>query len=151
QISALSMLEDPSPELLVVLREFLAGPHAKTNAGFEAALLLTGARDPAGGSRLVEALSAGAHRDRALEALAVLATNRQRSAAPAVRKIARRWLTPAITRVRAAYALARIAPREGEALLRRFARSYRPGMRQAVHEANKALDELAHADADSYR
>ena len=146
QIAALSMLDEPTAEVRSVLREFLHGPHAATQAGFEAALLLTGARDPAGGPRLVEALDAGAHRDRALEALAVLASAAPAEAAPAVRKIARRWLTPAVTRVRAAYALARIAPKEGEALLRRFSRSLRPGMRQAVHEARSALEELARTE-----
>jgi HEAT repeat protein len=59
------------------------------------------------------------------------------------------------TRVRAAYALARIEPERGSALLDRLAKHPRPAVREAVAEARVNLAKLAArsepTDGDAYR
>jgi HEAT repeat protein len=116
-----------------------------TGIGLEAALVLAAQRRAEGGERLVAALRVRGDRDRALEALAVLGRAAPAAAAPAARRLARGWLTPPITRVRAAYAWAAV---EGAALtgdhaairlLRRLAWHPRPAVREAVADANRAL------------
>ena len=84
-------------------------------------------------------------RDRALEALAVLGPAAPKDAATGARRLARGWLTPAITRVRAAYAWAAVdaATPTGDhpaiRSLRRWAWHPRPAVREAVADALRAL------------
>lgn len=146
-LAALALFETLSEPSLEALRSVvrdetddeLEGP-----AGFAAALGLAAARDPAAGPRLVDAMAIKHERDRALEALAVLGPSAPKDAADELESITRRGLTvPPITRVRAAYALARIDPERGEARLERFARHPKKMVREAVAEAREALRLLA--------
>ena len=120
-------------------------PHTPT--AFAAALALTAARDPRGGPQLLRALGRPEDRGRALEALAALGPLAPPAALPAVRRLARSFFTPGLTRVRAAYALARLAPGEGEAVLARLAGSLRASVREAVVDAQAGLAQLAARDA----
>jgi hypothetical protein len=94
----------------------------------------------------LQALPVRGHRDRALEALAAL------GAAPAadiepVQGLVARWWLPSITRVRAAYALARMAPagpdNPGLRLLARLRWHPRAAVREAVRDAHANLEALA--------
>ncbi|MCA9719725.1 MAG: hypothetical protein KC468_33970, partial [Myxococcales bacterium] len=100
------------------------------------------------GPALVRALEDREYRERALEALAALGADAPREAAIKLRALAERWWVARVTRVRAAYALARIEPARGESLLRGFERSLFPSVREAVADARRGLAQL---DADARR
>ncbi len=118
------------------------GPHG---IGFEAALVLAAHRRAEGSARLVRALHHRGERDRALEALAVLGPAAGTEAAAGASRLARGWLTPAITRVRAAYAWAAVegasptGDHPGARRLRRWGWHPRPAVREAVADALRAL------------
>jgi HEAT repeat protein len=146
-IAAIAMIDPPSPVACDKLAELLAGDEGRGPIGWEIALALTAARRPEGGPRLVETLRVRALRDDALEALAVLGPNAPAEAGEAVAKLMRGWLVPVFTQVRAAYAMARIRPAEGEARLEELARSMRSAVREAVVEARANLAKLASEDS----
>jgi hypothetical protein len=125
-----------------VLEAVLASDEGSGWLGWEAALALTGARRPEGAARLVAALRNKETRDQALEALAVLGEQAGSDAPVAVRRLSKGPLNPVFTKVRAAYALARMLPDEGHALLDRWAKHPRPAVREAVAEARQHLAEL---------
>lgn len=153
-IAAISMLDPPSPAACDVLASVLTTPEGQGEVGWEAAMALTAARRPEGAPRLLAALDRQSTRDRALEALAVLGPDGPPEIANAVRRYTSGWLTPVFTRVRAAYALARIEPERGEALLERLAKHPRAAVREAVAEARANLAKLAAREptqGDAYR
>ncbi len=141
-ISALAQLDPPSPAACDALASVFETAEGKGWIGWEAALALTAARRPEGAARLIAGLHSRETRDRALEALAVLGERSGPNAAAAVRRLTKGALIPVFTKVRAAYALARIVPDEGRALLDRFAKHPRPAVREAVGEARQHLAEL---------
>ncbi len=145
-IAALAMIDPPSPIACDTLAELLASDEGKGPIGWEIALALTAARRPEGGPHLVEALTMRGRRDDALEALAVLGSAAPPDASEAIAKLMRGWLVPVFTRVRAAYAMARIRPNEGEARLAELGRSVRGPVRDAVAEARVNLAKLARED-----
>jgi len=122
------------------------GPSA---IGLEAALALAASGHAEGALRLVAALRDRTCRDRALEALAVIGPKVPPEAVRAIAKLARGWLTPPITRVRAAYAWAAVqdardrADHPANRLLRRLAWHPRPAVREAVADARRALAQPA--------
>lgn len=154
-VSALALLDPPSPAACDALAQVLAGPQGKGWLGWEAALALTTARRAEAAPRLLAALRSRETRDRALEALAVLGEQAGPEAAAIVRRYTKGLLMPVFTKVRAAYALARMNPDEGRALLDRLAKHPRPGVREAVAEARQNLEELARerdpTDRGAYR
>jgi HEAT repeat protein len=153
-IAAISMLDPPSPAACDVLAAVLTTPEGQGEIGWEAAMALTAARRPEGAPRLLAALARQSTRDRALEALAVLGPDGPPEVADAVRRYTSGWLTPVFTRVRAAYALARIEPERGQALLERLAKHPRAAVREAVAEARVNLAKLSDRDptqGDAYR
>lgn len=143
-VTALGEIDAPGPAACDVLAPLCADPHTPT--AFAAALALTAARDPRGGPQLLAALGRPEDRGRALEALAALGPLAPPAALPTVRRLARSFFTPGLTRVRAAYALARLAPAEGEAVLERLAHALRASVREAVADARAGLDQLAARD-----
>ncbi|MCY1053909.1 HEAT repeat domain-containing protein [Nannocystis sp. SCPEA4] len=138
-VQALAELDPPGPEACVRLAAVVADPAADTDLAFAAALGLAAARDPRGGPPLVLALARADDRGRALEALAALGPAAPPAAVPLTLKIARGWFTPAVTRVRAAYALVRMAPATGQPLFDELARSRRPAVQEAVADARAGL------------
>lgn len=146
-IASIALIDPPSPAACDVLADLLASDEARGPIGWEVALALTAARRPEGGPRLVEALQVRTLRDDALEALAVLGPNAPAEAREAVAKLMRGWLVPVFTQVRAAYAMARIRPGEGEARLEELGRSMRSTVREAVSEARANLVKLAGEDS----
>lgn len=146
-LEAISMLDPPGAEACALLESILEGPDREEGLGFRAALTLAAARRLIARPRLMEALDVRAWRDDALEALAALG-----SADPAqverVHRLARRVFLPGITRVRAAYALARMVPdgegdNPGLAMLQRMRWHPRPAVREAVADAFANLEQLA--------
>ncbi|MCB9701366.1 MAG: HEAT repeat domain-containing protein [Myxococcales bacterium] len=140
---ALARIDRPAPATVDALRAVSEAADADPEARFAAALGLTAARDPGGAGILIATLRDPERRDRALEALAALGEAAPAEALPPIRALASAWLTPRITRVRAAYALARLAPAEGLALLDRFGKSRSASVREAVADARAALEALA--------
>jgi len=143
-VSALGELDPPGPRACAVLAPLCDEPHSPT--AFAAALALTAARDPRGGKQLLAGLDRPEDRGRALEALAALGPLAPPEALPTVRRLARSFFTPGLTRVRAAYALARLAPAEGEAILERLSTALRSSVREAVTDARAGLAQLAARD-----
>lgn len=145
-VEALAHLDPAGPRACEALEELLAGPEGAESIGLEAALTLAAARRPSARPRLLQALVVRSHRDRALEALAALGAALPAEVEP-VRRLAGRWWLPSITRVRAAYALARMAPGgasdEGLRLLARLRLHPRAAVREAVREAHANLALLA--------
>lgn len=141
-VCALATFDPPGPRAREQLREILESDEAATPIGFEAALALAAARDPAGADRLVDAVADREERDRALEALAALGSRAPASAQPPIRELADAWLTPAITKVRAAYALARLDPAQGLPRLHKLARHMRAAVREGVQDAYAAIAAL---------
>lgn len=144
-IAALSRIDPPGDATRAAMRRLLdAGddePHG--SVAIAAALLLAAARDPHGRPWLVRALDHRGHRDDALEALAVLGSAPPEHVEP-VRRLAASMFTPGVTRVRAAYALSRMAGHEGErdpglALLARLRFHPRGAVREAVRDALRLL------------
>ncbi|WAS97482.1 HEAT repeat domain-containing protein [Nannocystis punicea] len=145
-VHALAELDPPGPEACARLAAVVADPGAAADLVFAAALGLAAARDPRGGPPLLLALQRSDDRGRALEALAALGPAAPPAAVPQALKIARGWLTPAVMRVRAAYALLRMAPQTGQPLFDELARSRRPAVQEAVADARAALALLALKD-----
>ncbi len=143
-VNAIGELDPPGPRACEVLAPLTADPHIPT--AFAAALALTAGRDPRGGPQLLLALGRPDDRGRALEALAALGPLAPPNALPAVRRLARSFFTPGLTRVRAAYALARLAPAEGQAILDRLQSALRASVREAVVDAREGLARLAARD-----
>jgi hypothetical protein len=145
---ALSAIDGPAPATCDAVAAALRADAALDDGavGLSAALWLTGAGRRDGADRLLRALDRRFERDDALEGLAVLGTRAPREAVAKARSLANGWFVPAVSRVRAAYALARIAPDEGRALLDRWRRSWRPAVREAVADADANLVELAARD-----
>jgi hypothetical protein len=149
-VEALAHLDPAGPSACDALEQLLAGPEGEQTIGLEAALVLAAARRSSARPRLLQALPVRGHRDRALEGLAALGT-----APPAdveiVLRLSQRWWLPAITRVRVAYALARMAAGPGAPagddpglrLLGRLRWHPRPAVREAVRDAHAALETLA--------
>jgi hypothetical protein len=77
----------------------------------------------------------------------VLGAHAPAEAGEAIGKLMRGWLVPVFTQVRAAYAMARIRPVEGEARLDELGRSVRAAVREAVAEARANLVKLAGEDS----
>jgi len=128
------------------LADIVASPEeGPAGIGYEAALVLAAHQRREAGPRLVLALHHRGERDRALEALAALGTAAPPEAAAATRRLAKGWLTPPVTRVRAAYAWAAVQGAEirddhpAIRLLRRLAWHPRGSVREAVADANRAL------------
>ena len=144
-VTAIGELDPPGAAACDLLAPLCDEPHTPT--AFAAALALTAARDPRGGPQLLRALQRPEDRGRALEALAALGPLAPPDALPTVRRLARSFFTPGLTRVRAAYALARLAPGEGEAVLARLAGSLRASVREAVADAQAGLAQLRARDA----
>ncbi|MCY1069707.1 HEAT repeat domain-containing protein [Nannocystis sp. RBIL2] len=145
-VSALAELDPPGPEACTRLAAVATDPGAAVDLAFAAALGLAAARDPRGGPPLLLALQRSGDRARALEALAALGPAAPPAAVPPILKIARGWLTPAVMRVRAAYALVRVAPQVGQPLFDELASSRRPAVQEAVADARAALAALALKD-----
>jgi HEAT repeat protein len=145
-VDALSTFDPPGREACDVLQQIVDGEEGDYAIGFRAAVTLAAARRAGGAKRLIRGLVERPHRDDALEALAALGMLAPAEALPPLRKLARSWLTPAITRVRAAYALARLSPDEGLPLLDRLGRHLRPAVREAVADARRGLTTLENLD-----
>lgn len=148
-VTALSRLDPPGPRACAALRRVVeSDPDGSDGAAFEAALALTAARRPEGGLRLVTALHRRSQRDSALEALAVLGRRAPPEAIEHADRLMRSLWTPGVTRVRAAYALARMVARQpgtpnaGELMLQRLAWYPRSAVREAVTDAQAALRKL---------
>lgn len=146
-VSALADLDPPGPAACALLAELAADPAAPAELGFPAALGLAAARDPRGAALLTAALRRPEDRARALEALAVLGPAAPADARRAALKIARGWFTPAVMKVRAAYALTRMSPETGAPLLDALARRRSASVQEALADARAALAELAARDA----
>jgi HEAT repeat protein len=141
-VRALATLDPPGKAACDALAEMLE-TEKHSLLGFETALALAAARRPEGGPRLVEALTTREHRDRALEALAVLGPRAPEQCIAQLASMATSWTTPGMTRVRAAYALARVDPPLGLAFLEKLGKNVRPSIRQGVEEAHSNLELLA--------
>jgi hypothetical protein len=158
QVAALSVFDPPSPDACELLRSYLqhlpdprkakrGDPQLATS--YNAALALAAARDRGALPRLVLSLENSEERDRALEAIAALGPPLDESALRVIRNMATSRLSPGLTRVRAAYAMSRVAPEEGQSILARLERSWRPAVRNAVAEARVALDLLARRERET--
>lgn len=145
-VDALSRLDTITEASIRSLCDVLGDEEEGPDAlGFEAAMVLAGARQRSAGPRLVQALGVRHQRDRALEALAVLGADAGDDAPAAVEALAAGLLTRGVTRARAAYALARILGGEdnrGHALLRRLRWHPSSAVREAVCDAESNLRAL---------
>lgn len=146
-LDAIAMLDPPGPAACAALEEVLAGPDGEGGPGFRAAMTLAAARRDVARPRLIAALDVRPWRDDALEALAALGTA-ELADVERVHRMARRVFLPGITRVRAAYALARmVPPGEGDSpgllMLQRMRWHPRPAVREAVADAFANLQRLA--------
>ena len=137
-VEALSRVDPPAPATCDALEALVATDEGDDEIGFEAAMILASARRDRARPRLMRALDHRGERDRALEALAVLGP------APAadlerVQRLAAAIMTPGVTRVRAAYALSRMAAPgvrdPGRALLAKLRFHPRGAVREAVRDA----------------
>lgn len=137
-VEALSKLEPLGPRTCAVLEDNLDDEGA---LGFESAMALAGARRSAAGERLYRALGKEEDRDRALEGLAVLGPQAPEHAVERAGRMSRSWLTPAVTRVRGAYLVARATG--DTSVLDRLAGHRRAAVREAVADAREALAALA--------
>ncbi len=120
----------------------LAIQAAETPAGYQVGLVLAPLRRPEALAPLRAALLIAHLRDDALEAIALIGPLCDEQTGSQIRKLANGWLVTAITRVRAAYALARWRPSEGLPLLARHANSLRPDVREAAAQAQNLLATL---------
>lgn len=145
-VAALSRLDPPGDRACAALEAILDGDDRHGGVGLQAALALAAARRESARPRLLEALPIRFDRDLALEALAALGPAPE-PACSRVEALARSWLLPGITRVRAAYALARMrgetrATDAGRGLLRKLAWHPRKAVREAVADADANLRAL---------
>ncbi len=151
-VSAIAYLDPVGPDACEALEALLDGEDGDETIGFEAAVTLAGARRPRARARLMDSLMVRHQRDRALEALAALGGGTADDI-DQIHQLARRLWLPSITRVRAAYALARMAEDDhgsnpGLTLLRRLRYHPRAAAREAVRDAFANLTALAQADAE---
>ncbi len=142
----LARIDNPSPTTVERLKTLVADDTLDLDTLFPAAIGLTAARSGDAAPVLLRALGKPELPDRALEALAVLGAQAPEEAVQPIRDLATSWLKPRVTRVRAAYALARIRPEEGHALLNRLGRSRSAEVQEAVADARAALATLAARD-----
>jgi len=144
-VEAIGLLSPPSAATCRALQAVVDSEDGTHGVGFDAAMALADARKASARPRLLDALAVRAHRDRALEALAALG-KAESADCERVWAIARRWWLPAVTRVRAAYALVRMMgpgnDAEARAMLDRFTWHPRPAVREAVTDARAALAKL---------
>lgn len=145
-IDAIAYLDPPGPAACEALEAIVAGEDGHASIGFDAAVTLAAARRQSARRRLLESLDVRHQRDRALEALAALGGG-DPADVDRVQQLARRMWLPSITRVRAAYALARMVPASegdnpGLALLRRLRWHPRSAVREAVRDAFTNLEQL---------
>ena len=149
-VDALSRLDTIGAASIRALEDVLTDDEEGPDAlGFEAAMVLAGARRPSAGPRLLDALPVRHQRDRALEALAVLGPLAGEAASDKVEALAKGMLTRGVTRVRAAYALARILggpDNRGHALLRKLHWHPSAAVREAVADAETNLQTLGDPD-----
>lgn len=145
-IDALSRLPRVGASTLEALVRVLADEEDAAGPIGMAAATVLAAHDRADGvPRLVVALGRRHERDAALEAIASLGPHAAAAQEP-IDGLLRRWWGPPITRIRAAYALCRIAPAGSEAqtranrVLRRSSLHPRRAVREAVADARRALD-----------
>lgn len=144
-VVALAHLDRVEASTLDRVATVLASEDVDDAIGFSAAMLLAGNGRKAAVDRLVTAIGRRHERDDALEALGGIGREAAAAIAPAERVLAR-WLVPPITRVRAAFALCRIAEPGSSAFsradraLRRWAYHPRRAVREAVADARRALD-----------
>lgn len=149
-VDALAYLDPPGPDACEALEAILDGEEGHESIGFDAAVTLAAARRDRARPRLMQSLEVRHQRDRALEALAALG-----GGSPAdvdrIHRMARRVWLPSVTRVRVAYALARMAPpragdnpgdNPGLAMLRRLRWHPRAAVREAVRDAFANLEQL---------
>ncbi len=142
---ALSGMDPPSAYTCKLLRARLEDPKMPHETTFSAALGLAAARDPSAGPRLLQAVTSTQQRSlrgRALEALAVLGPQAPPAAIPVIEHLARKWLISGSTRVRCAYALARIDPQRGLPMLDALEHSRFASVREAVVDARAGLEKL---------
>ena len=144
-VESLGRFDPPTADVAEALSDMLrdGADRLTVEVGYHAARIMAGAGRTEGVGYLIDALDQMELRDGALEALATLGPRTPDLALSTIRNIARTWRTPAVTRVRAAYALARMVPSEGEPMLERLARSPRPAVREAVRDARTAMAVLA--------
>lgn len=141
-IEALSRIHNPAPHAREAMRRLVQEDDTPTKIGFEAAMLLASARDPAAGERLSQALDHGLHRNRALEGLAYLGERAPADVVPTLRRLATRPWVVGLTRVRAAYAWMCISSDPAaRACLERLAWHPRAAVREGVRDAWSALAE----------
>ncbi len=150
-VDALAHLDPPGPAACDALETIVEGPQGGKRIGFAAAMALAAARRPSARPRLLAGLVLRHERDDALEALAALGAG-DRPDIERVHRFARQVFLPGITRVRAAYALARMVPpgptdNPGMTLLRRLRWHPRPAVREAVDDAFKNFELLEAREA----
>ncbi len=145
-VDALSRVDPPAPATCDALEALLETDEGLEEIGFEAAMILASARRDTARARLMRALDHRGERDRALEALAVLGPAPPRDL-ERVQRLAAAIMTPGVTRVRAAYALSRMAAPgvrdPGRALLAKLRFHPRGAVREAVRDALTNLGQLA--------
>lgn len=148
-VDALSRFEDLEPQTAETLVELLEDAEPSDGLSFGIAMVLAGARRAEAAPRLLDALTVGGLRDQALEALAVIADDPPDDAVERVTAVARGYLTPGVTRARAAYALARLChdhpddDNPGLRMLDRLAWHPKASVREAVADARDNLRKLA--------
>jgi HEAT repeat protein len=144
-VAALSRLDPAPAATCAALERLLDTEEGNEEVGFEAAMILASARRATARPRLMRALDHRGERDRALEALAVLGPAPPEDL-ERVQRLAAAMMTPGVTRVRAAYALSRMAPRgvrdPGRALLAKLRFHPRAAVREAVSDALANLGRL---------
>jgi HEAT repeat protein len=148
-VCALATFDPPGDEACEALRDVLNSEPELTSVGFEAAVALAAARRTEGVDRLLESLRFREERDRSLEALAALGTKVPDPAVERILRLTRGFFTPSMTKVRAAYALARIRPKTGLPILHRLSRHLRASVREGVRDAYAAIAELEEREGAS--
>ncbi|MEM7153168.1 MAG: HEAT repeat domain-containing protein [Myxococcota bacterium] len=146
-VDALAHLDPPGAEACDVLETLVQGENAWGSLGFLCAMTLAAARRATARPRLLDGLDLRHERDDALEGLAALG-RAEPAEVERVQRLAKRMLLPGVTRVRAAYALARMAgtdggPNPGLTLLERLRWHPRAAVREAVGDAFENLETLA--------
>lgn len=148
-VCALATFDPPGDEACEALRDVLHSETELSSVGFEAAIALAAARRGDGVERLLESLRFREERDRALEALAALGSRVPDPAVEPILRLTRGFFTPSMTKVRAAYALARIRPKTGLPILHRLSRHLRASVREGVRDAYAAIAELEDRESSS--